>query len=510
MSQLIPNITPSHLSEVMAFHEELSSIKFHKTKRDRFTQRVATLSGEGLWLLTFCSWFSLFNFRFKQIDESLYYAVPVREENESTFKEFIDVVRFFNRKKVTPSREGILIKFLMTCDQAHKDFYLSILTKQFVKALPLVDVQTVLDLDSIEVQSIYGPIEILTSGFSDLEYPVAVRSLPDPSYPLCVFAKEPHNQLSWQLDQGEFRKVSHLLPADVVYANTPRYTLVGFADSAKQGVRFYPVDFFPTSAAFRSGAGEYPARVEALQQFLTSNLLTQTATSPIRVARSEPEVLPAVLEVMAGAESAYICLSDRNTHKTGKAYAVEVRVTTGIIDSFWVEAGSVRGFMLWFNGELFPCTFSFGGLNNALLNSIEHVQGKLLEFLYIKIGGKKVGVGRQLLYSAPTWRVRRLRGSDMMIEKCIMCGTTETPHSVRGICHQCERNLHRFWKQYGPDNWIPISNTLRRNRRKACWEPSLMNAVDYWIKGHRLVAREGGEWMFCPPEKARGRPELTE
>lgn len=504
---ILPEITSAHLDEVLAVYHEVGAIKYYQEQRRRFTALLPGLSKDAVWLLTFSCWFCLFNFRFKGVDDSKYHAVPVAPTDASDFRQFIEVIRFFNRKKVTPSREGVLIKFLATCDQRSKDFYLSLLNKKFVKAFQLLDMQTQLDLDSISAIEIYGPLEMLTTSFADLTYPVAVTAISSPDLPLHVFSKEPHSRTSFELEGKEFVSTGNLLTADRVYANTPRYTIAGYVDHQGRCTSFYPVDFFASQPDFRAYCKEdikqaYQQRLESLREFLTNNLLTQIVAGYVGYARNPEELLFEAVKVMAESECSYLCLSDQNTARTGHAYVVEARVATGIIHSIWEESDSARGFYIWFNGELFPCEFYFIGKNNALLNSSTLATGKLLEFIYIKVGEGRTGVGRNVLHQAKPWHSRRVKDTEIRVEKCIMCGGVDAPHESRGMCKVCERNLYRFYEQYGLETWIRPSNILAAKRRKAAWEPQLMNLVKYRFQDCYLEARDNGDWRFSPNVQA--------
>jgi hypothetical protein len=315
-------------------------------------------------------------------------------------------------------------------------------------------------------------------------------------------------------EDGALRTVDPLLPVDMQYIGSPRFTIAGYAKPSPTTGRtiLHPVDYFDTLKEFRhylraSNAPPYPERIEKLRRFQQANLLTQITTDYIGLAHREEEVLPEVVKVMEGAAHEYIMLTDGNTLMTGQAHAVEVRSTCGIIDGFWGNPGVVdgeNGFRVWFNGELFNVAFSFCGRNNSLLNNISLVRGKLLEFLYIKMGITRIGVGRKVLWDTPAWRPKRLRGSALRIEKCALCGDTKSRHARRGICQVCETNLYRFFAQYGPDFWITPASGMAGKRRRTAWEPSLLNAIKFRLHGHLLEAREDGCWRFT------SQPQETE
>ena len=478
-------------------------VKYHQGKKKKFLEVVAKLSEEELWLMSFSCWFCIFNPRFISIDESKYYIFPEKETCEATFLDFIEVIQFYNRKKVTPSREGLLASFLMTCDRSAKDFYLSLLSKNYIKGLPLVEVQEVLRLDSISSHDIYGHMRELQTSFSDLKFPVAIVGIPSPDLPLCLHSREPHTTLS-KVQQGDgwVNSESHL-PVDSVYIKTPRYTLAGYVSTTENPKRsfFHPIDFFEARKEYiKYLKGEevtpFADRIVALRNFQKDNLLTQVSTGYIGFAHAPGEILPEVVAVMQENPNSYVVLVDKNTAATGNAHTVKVRIARGIIHDFWAENGAAKGYQLWFNGELFNCPFSFTGKNNSLLNNITPVKDKLFAFYYLKIGKTKIGVGQEILWGVKPWRAKRLRFSEMRIEKCALCGDSKAVHARRGICHTCECQLYTLFRHHGPNAWIQPAAITKRKRDEGCWESSLLNNVQYSHKGCLLVAREDGSWMF--------------
>lgn len=496
MQQQLSFITNDHVDEVIELHSQLIKMH-HREKRQRFSQLLATLSDEAKWLMTFCVWFSLFNLRFHAIEEAAYYSIPCSVDNKTTFQDFLEVIRFFNRKKVTPTRERVLIRFISSCDATYKEFYLKVLSKTFRKGLPLTEVQTHLPIESIDLQEVYGPLQLLQTDFSELTYPVAISVITAPDSPFVVFAKEPFGTFSFRQDGGVLLAADNPIPNDALYVHTPRYTLAGFAEKKGQ---FTAVDYFDTLKEYREyikGADKpWKKRIEKLRGFLAGNLLTETETGYVGFANSEEEIIPEISKVMHDTDKGYVVLVDQDTARTGKAFAVEARKVEGIIDSFWIDDERARGFYVWFNGDLFPVEFPFTGKNNAILRSITPVKNKLLEFLYVKIGVNRLGVGREILWKKNPWREKRFRGKNLYIEKCIFCGTTAQRHKNKGICHSCECHLYYLFRQYGGDVWIPPGRITNEKRRQSGWEYTLLNCADYHFQGHILEARDDGYYRF--------------
>lgn len=508
-----------HISTVAAFRAEVAAVKYHKHKRERFVTLLKTLDSETRQLLTFCCWHCLFNFRFQAIDESKYYSIPPREGGDPAFEAFIDLLRYYNRRKVTPSREQILIHFLSGCSGERQDFYLSLLSKGFIKDLPLTDIQLELELNEIDAGEIYGSISRLKTGFSELSYPVVISAIHSADFPLCAYVKHAKGQhsLSFQHEQGTFVKIDPLLPADTRYIITPKLALLGFAGALPSGrTILHPIDYFGSMKEFRlyrKGRAELPfeQRIRELRTFQAGNFLTQVTTQYVGFANSEQEVLPELVKAMCGSGYNQAVISDQDTARTGRAFTAGVSTTVGVIESFLVENGQAAGFQIWFNGALFPVAFDFSGRNNALLHDIAPCKGKLLEFLYLHVGAESVGVGTKILWDAPLWRPKRMKHRGIYIEKCALCGSVTNPHARRGVCKSCERNLYQIFDQYGPDNWIIPAKPTREKRLKSCWEPRLLNTVRYVHKGCLLEAREDGCWRFkSQEENERNRGENNE
>jgi hypothetical protein len=185
------NVTTSDIQEVAQFVERVAAIKFHRAKKEAFLHEVGGLSDAATRLLTFCCWFCLFNPRIKPIDPSRYFFLPLAKENTSTFSDFLSLVRHYENKKITKKREGELCSFISTCDKAHRDFYLMLLSRGITAGMPMAELQATLDLDHFSTEQLYSPADPAETGLSDMAYPVAVRTIPAGNMPLVVLAKEP-------------------------------------------------------------------------------------------------------------------------------------------------------------------------------------------------------------------------------------------------------------------------------------------------------------------------------
>lgn len=493
------------IQAVYDFRNSVAGTNYHKHKRELFLSGLNSMSPDATELLTFCCWHCLFNIRITPVDASKYFVVPEAPEGNPEFGQFLEVLKFYNRKPVRPKNEKFLIEFLARCSRYNQDFYLSLLSKSFIKNLPLVDVQLELDLNGVDPGEIYGTVSRITTSFSDLQFPVVISAVDSEEFALCCHLKRSTSggSFSYQHELGHYVKIPKLLNTDSKFIITPKYTVVGYSGEPIRGAKdvFHPIDFFESPKEFhnyRKELGERPLadRVASLRGFQADNYLRQISHQYVGYAETEEEVLSEVMKVMRGSPYHKAIISDGDTAKTGKAFVVRVSTTVGIIEDFYVVDGKALGFRIWFNGELFSVAFDFTGRNNALLRDIKITQGKLIEFLYLHMGSNSVGVGIQVLWDAKLWRPNRMKRRGIRIEKCVVCGGTNNPHADRGVCKTCERNMYRIFKQFGPDTWMMPRKYTREKRRASCWEPKIMNIVQYKHQGHLLEAREDGCWRF--------------
>jgi hypothetical protein len=512
-------ITRQDIDTVIDFHATVVGTKYHKAKREMFVTGVSKLTEPALWLLTFSCWFSLFNTRFFQIDESNYFSIPEQDTSSATFEEFIAVIQRYNRLRVTPKREKALVSFLSKCDRRDKDFYLLLLSKTFHKHLPITEVQQVLRLDTIRISEVYGSVELLSTGFSDLHYPVAISAVSAAELSVVGVVKFGYRVIYFKVQDGKAVTTKPFLKENMRFINSPRFVLVGYSWVDKESKRdhFTPVDFFSTYKEFKrymagGEAEQYETRITKLRKFKSDNFLTQVTSEHVGLAETEGEMLAEIAKSMTKSKHKFCVLSDERTVKTGTAHAVEVRAVNGIIEDYWVLCGEVLGFLCWFNGELFKVHYSFEGKENSLLNSILPARNKQVEFLYLKVGKHRIGVGRKILWNKLPWRPRRMKLAAPRLEKCAFCGDTKYPHACRGLCETCESNLFHMLDKYGPYVWITPSKIIRTKRHKTGWEPTYMNLFGFSrCRGYSVESDEDGRYRFILNSEweEKGYPQIA-
>lgn len=510
-------ITSEHIQEVISTLTELSQIRYWKEKNSRFREKVPLLTEHSKWLLTFCVWFTEHNNRFLAVDCSRYYTIEPAREQSSSFMDFIKIIQQYNRKRVAPKNEIHLVKFLQGCDRVHFDFYLLLLSKSFTNSLPKTEVYDVLDVGTISLQEIYGPIELLQTSFSELMYPVAVRMLPDPDYKLIVQSREPRRTHSYYQTGCKLKVTKDLVSLDSKYINTPRYTVVGYTDvkqiqnrkKKEERTIIYPLDYFSTWKEYRGYVKTktdkfkytpFKERIENLKKFLADNYLRQFEKTPIGYAENEHELAQQIKELYPSEGNTFIVITDNNTARTGKAVAIPVTNTAGMIHSIWLDNGVPKGFEVWFNGHLNKVEFSFTGANNAILNSPDMVLNKMLGFMYARVGPLEVFVGKDILWEQLQWKAYRHKGI-IYVEKCALCGGTDQPHKIDGLCRVCEINIRKYFTSYGVDNWITPSRKVHVKRCQSGWHPKILDVMKPSFQGHYIVAREDGCWKFVYDEE---------
>lgn len=504
----ISEVTSDTISAVYSLWIEVIDITYTKNRRERFSFLVGTLQPDALWLLTVCCWFCMYNNRFNAIESSNYYSLPLADTNTSTFGAFVAMIRGYTRKNVSSYNEGALIKFLMTCDSKHRDFYLLLLSKEFIHKLPIYSVQLSLDVSGIRASALYGDVEPESTGLSGLNYPVGITGVPTPELDLYIIYRAPNRKGVLKQEGSEFIPVyDHFMTDELNYINTPRFAVAGFISAVKRSLpTFHPFDMLPSKTVYnksqQTAVAEYQERLTHLRRFLDSNLLTRASTSYVGSASSSTEFRDELAKVISESPHQWVAITDSQSYLTGSVHVLPVSITFGIIEDYWIDEGTPSGFQVWFNGQLFKVSFSFVGKNNSLLNSIGPLRGKLLEFYYLKLDEYRLGIYRSVLWDKAPWRPHRLRGTSIHIEKCALCGGTDYIHANRGFCVKCESHMYYFSKKYGYDTWIPPGYSTGKTRKQNSWECSLLNTMNYKFKGTTIIAREDGYWMFKSKEES--------
>lgn len=495
------NIRASDLPRMLEITDKIKAIKYYIKKKAVLVETIESMTPTEKTMFTFFCWFAILNTKWKAIEVSRYYYTPTGEVNKVTFHDFIRLLRRFNGMVISKSREPAVAKFLSLCDKPHKDFFLSVLSRSWIRDFTVTDLQQRLDLDSISGEEVYGGVAYLRTSFSELTYPVALRSVPNFTIlSRYIFTREPYsNILKYITDEhgivNNLVRPKVKLEADI--STSPRFTLGGYHCRDE----FFPFDYFSCKEEVEDylegrEVTPYAVRIEGLNNHLTNNLVVLTDDSPLALVSSEDELPHALNKVIGSAKWADILITDNNSLRSGVTHKVTCRVATGAIAEMWIEEGQAKGVKIWFNGVIAECGYTFKGKENSLLSNPDSIKGATFEFFYIKIGGNSYLIGNAIRWGQKRWRTRKQRATFIDIDKCILCGGTNWRHANHGICSSCEANLPYYFEKYGVGTWIEPSGQMQKKRWASSWEPSLLNAAKYRHKGNLLVADEDGRWQF--------------
>lgn len=496
---MIPQITNEHIQQVLGFRDTVLSSKHIPTRQKLFAAEVPTLSPEANWLLTFCCWFCLLNFRYTAADASRFHVVPLGK-GKTTFAEFTEVLKHFNRKRLTPSREKEVITFLARCNDQQRTFYMLLLNKQFTRGMPLSTLQLELDMSVISVEDLYGTIQPLQESFANLTYPLAVTALDSPDMALVMAGRRPNgNKRNRQYTEDGWKQTEAFLLEDYNYIEEPTYCLVGYAGYHAVGRAIVnPIDLFPDCRCLNKinppPVPEFKQRIENLNQFLENHLLTQVVPRKVGYAEAPEELPKAIITALSGVNHRELVFTDSTTWQTGKSVRISAGRAFGTIQEYWVEHGEAKGFRVWFNGELHNVYYDFSGRNNPLLYSIKPCFYKTLDFYRMVVGEEQLNVGHTIRWFEKPWR--KLYGKEGTTEKCTYCADTKHKYIRRGLCKDCEWAMYSLLDWNGADKWIKPTNEIAERRRDTCWEPEFFNRFQHISEGHLVQMREDGWLIF--------------
>lgn len=483
-------VTEADLKRIIDVTEDIKAQNYIPAKKALLTVIIENLNEREKELFAFFVYICLFNSKLKAVNADRYWFTLGKEANKVTFEDFLKLLRRYENINITPSREVALVKFLDLCDRQHRDFFLSVLSKEWINSFPVVELQKYLPIDSISSVDIYGDIAYLKTSFSDLNYPVVVRSIPAGKFKTYLFRKEP-NFMSLQVKEADTFEPTLITENIRLEANlsvTPRYSIGGLTD----GEGYYPFDYFDENC----DVTEYVNRAEGLARHLDRSVLIATDSSNVSVSYDETDICNAIVDVVRESNWSDLLVTDTDSLRSGRMFKVTCRIATGIIEEVWLSDGKAKGFIIWFNGEKRNCTYKFVGKDSALLGSSASLSGKVLDFYYLTLGTTEYLIGKSILWGHAKWRKKKLRGTEIELTKCVLCGDDSHDHSSHGMCKPCERNLGYYLTKYGANTWVTPSPQMQTKRWRNSWKYNALNNVAYSYKGHLLEANEGGEWKF--------------
>ena len=487
-------ITNSHCSNIFSLAERIKGIKYYKAKRSEFALAVDSLPPEEMWLLSFCVWHCLFNSRLKPIDSTRLHGTPVKDFNK-TFLDFVDVLRQYDRVTIHRRMDGELARFLAGAGDL-RAFYMSLLDKTFIDGLPMMEAQTLLDVDDITSTEIYRVTE-LDVQLDELTYPLTMRRIAsDTGLTEGTVAKGVSGIMCRNVNKA-------IVARDMKFSAYPLFALYGFVSNNK----FHPVAYFNSWPDYRNyrrstdvATGDYIKGMSInLNKYLSDNLITRMDDSLVEYVEDPATLRESLIKLVPTVGPKYLLITDKNTPKTGIAKTVKVRIAYGIAERFWVEEGKVLGVKAWLNGVLHNVPHELSSKESSILFAPEEICGQEYSMYYLSIGGTTSLIGKEIRWDTKTWRNYRLRGSSAYIEKCCFCGNALRIPKARGMCKTCENNIPVYFAE-GVDTWITPRAHILKSREESCWEPSLLNRCEPMCRGYVVVSNDDGKFMFKSDE----------
>lgn len=489
--------------------------------RERLIQGTEQLGERESYLLSFIRFFrGTDNAKWRRIDESVWWAVPPAPYQKATFGDFINVIRFYQRKKITVDNEKLLVQFLTGCTEYYQEFYLAIITKAtwMNQLFSYAVLGAIVDVRKIKPEAIFGKPVPLTMTFGELAFPLCVMPCPPKDMSLCVISKVKTGnvlhvyKLPYKKGDKPFttvgKKGTHLFAME-------SFAVVGYYDEERGKV--YGFDLHRSLGSYRvwsrSGKSvfDYPERIQRLKLLTERSLQSILVDSPRELAIDTLELVTAVGSALKRSDSGFILLT-REYDTPIRYQAVKCK---GLIDSIWTEDGVAKGLRVWHNARVLTCQFDFSGKYNALLFNSESIRGRVVDmYLFDDSSITAAAVHSVNLEEKPytTEDIEFSDGTKGLIEKCIYCARSNIEHKARGVCNNTWMNWCRIFGSNGPDNWFSPTPTVRERRRATGWSPDLVNKVRYSYKGYVIVANEQGQLMFKsdPEEMAAYKEQIAQ
>lgn len=497
---MIPKISNDHIQRVSRCME---------TFRDAYYARAASaplldaLGAEEIWLLSFIDYL-LFSCRlFRKFEGSPYYPVPTAKEQRSSFDDFLGLLRFYRRKRITPKNERRLIVFLTGCTPQYRDFYFGLLTHQAEWIRFMKKMRDYGDPSLIHPEDIFGGGESTTrTPFGELAYPLMVTTVPARGLPTGIIQRDGGRIVTYRFQAGKKVRLKEWMKFDAKFITAHSFLMVGLIDEAND--RFYPLDYYEDVRQYRDqvrkgrGAPPYRLRLGRLEEFLSHNFLRKVQKVPKEYLSSDADVEGAVRRVLVGSPHTTLFFLDG----AGKSHTLEAIPVKGIIGEIWEEERVARGFTVWHNTYPVRCSYDFSGTHNALLFRPEVLVGRVVTLWLFVFDTFRSGSVKEILFEERPFCSAEIdlpNGISGRIEKCAYCAKdgTQVAHKYRGICVNTNCNWQSLFGRYGPDRWIVPGKTLAERRAATGWDPVMLNNVGFTYKGYRIVCREeDGALMF--------------
>ncbi len=500
-------ITNEHIRELLNILEVAISERDERTTRTPYKGELPELSEEAYWLFNFAMWLNKKQENVKITEEALFFHLPRATKNNAFFSEFIEIIKNYRQRKNIDKQ---LVQFLTQLTKRFQTFYINLLTGFYRENITTRVLTKYLDTSLIKAEDIYSERVVK----HEAEFPAGVRFIPSGTLEPVFFEKVTNDKSSrffvYHQAEGKLVRESlhhNFMKFDMKTIRVPTFFMFGFIDIENQ--KFYPLDYFCSkdeykAYSFSNRFNNYRERVQRLNEFLSSTILKGINSDPVVFAEKHIDVLESINPEIATTGSRLV-LCD-GVQRINSIDMIEVE---GVIGGIVYDNSRPYGFEGWFNCEPLPVIANLTGKNNALITNFDLIKGKHMKFLIMETEGMRIGIFKEVLWDKVPFRMFPLEFDDgrvMFIEKCILCGNDEK-HKDRGMCKTSEIMLHYFWKIYGPDNWFPIFTHKTKHRMiRTHWKETMVNAVGYIFKGHKLIARaeDDGTYsaMFMADEEA--------
>lgn len=502
---MIPIVTREDISQVLRVLEVFQDT--HYGKWAAVKPLVEQLSASGSWLMSFALYVSATGRIWKGVQEDKYFAIPAASNPTATFKEFVELLRFYGGRKVTHKNERELISFLSRCSQDEHDFYLGILSRErFFYVFENRDLRANFNFMPINTEEIYGSPSLLKEGWFAVTYPLVVSTVPSSNLQLAALSRLGNN---WSFkfltpnykSNRTYNKVKiplSFLGQDRKFIHTDSFVLFGLVDEANTA--FYPLDYFDGlrdySRHHKKPKVPFEQRLENLEKFLSTSFLKVIKKVPKAYCRDSSYVERAVGEVLQNTDNSTVVFCDA----TGRMHYVQATTREGVIGGVHTNSTTgVYGLKVWSNAVCENMSFDFSGENNALLYHPKVILGKHCIFKRFEFKDFSVGAVTEILWDKKPYypAVEMADGSKGYLERCPFCLRDDTHHfDYAGVCKNTYNNWRTMFGANGPEVWFTPSKKILKRREQLGWAPSAINNVVIAFRGHRLVANEEGQLLF--------------
>lgn len=507
IDHMIYEITNDHIRELLDILEPTAIERDERTIRHQFKGELPELSEEAYWLFNFVMWLNKKQDNIKITEEALFQHLPRTDKNNVYFSDFVNIIKQYRSKKNIDKQ---LVAFMSQLTRRYQHFYFNMITGFYRQHILARVMSKYFNSKLIKAENIYSEIVVK----DEVKFPAGVRFIPSDNLELVFFEKvtNPSSISLFIYHQNGTTLTREKLPTsfmkfDRKTVRVPSFFMFGYIDLENE--KFYPIDYFESkneykACSFNNRFNNYKDRIQRLNEFLTSTILRGINSDPVTFAEKPLDVLESINpEITKTGSKLVICDGVQRVNQ------IDLLEVEGVIGNLAFDNGRPFGFEGWFNCEPLPVVANLTGKNSALVSSFDLVKGKHIKFLLMETEGIRIGILKEILWDKVPYRTYPLEledGRTLFIEKCVVCANDEK-HTDRGLCKTSEIMMHYFWKIYGPDNWFPIFTKKTKHRMlRTHWKETMINAVGYIFKGHRLVARaeEDGTYsaIFMSDSKA--------